>query len=151
MATDYKPRRCRECGEGTMAPLARAGRTMPYRNMLALPVPADLQIPTCDHCGTEWIDGATSSALEEALKRSYGEELSKRLKVALSRLAEVNPASQRKIERLLGLSQGYLSRLANDRGAPSPRVVSALALLAQDPERRLRELEQLWGPEFAAA
>jgi hypothetical protein len=61
--SELKPRRCRECGEGTIRPLAKAGRTMPFRNLAALPVPATLSIPTCDHCGNEWIDLKTARAL----------------------------------------------------------------------------------------
>ena len=45
---------------------------------------------------------------------------------------------------LLGLSQGYLSRLRSGGGNPSPELVSNLALLAQDPKTRLSELERYW-------
>jgi transcriptional regulator with XRE-family HTH domain len=52
--------------------------------------------------------------------------------------------SQRKLELLLGLSQGYLSRLRAGKGAPSPELVSHLALIAHDPKVRLLELERYW-------
>ncbi len=62
--------------------------------------------------------------------------------------------SQRALERLLGVSQGYLSRLRASHGAavPSAALVAALALLANDPGRRLDELQDYWvrhadGPE----
>lgn len=66
-----RPRRCRECGEGLIRPLAREGRVMPYKNGLALPVPADLFIPTCSDCGSEWIDEPTAHALDNALEDAY--------------------------------------------------------------------------------
>lgn len=53
--SEHKPRRCRECGEGTVRPLAKRGRRMAFRNLTGLPVPASLQIPTCDNCGTEYV------------------------------------------------------------------------------------------------
>ena len=53
--------------------------------------------------------------------------------------------SQRRLEKLLGLSQGYLSRLRrSDRAMPSRLLVSALAQLAVDPVRRIQELIEFW-------
>lgn len=49
--------------------------------------------------------------------------------------------SQNELERLLGLSQGYLSRLAAGAGNPSAALVALLTLLANDPSR-IGELEQ---------
>jgi hypothetical protein len=149
--SEFKPRRCRECGEGMIRPLAKAGRRMPYRNMLALHVPATLAIPTCDSCGTEWIDGATAEALDAALEGAYIHELHRRLDAAIERITSMTSIPQRRLEQLLGLSEGYLSRLRTGRGDPSAQVVSALALLAQDPQARVQELDRLWGPEFVTA
>jgi transcriptional regulator with XRE-family HTH domain len=54
---------------------------------------------------------------------------------------------QRRLEELLGLSRGYISKLrAGDRN-PSPELVSDLALIARDPEGRLQELESLWASD----
>jgi transcriptional regulator with XRE-family HTH domain len=50
------------------------------------------------------------------------------------------PRSKRSIERLLGLSQGYLSRLGRGAGNPSPALIALLTLLANDPTR-FAELE----------
>lgn len=145
--SELKPRRCRECGEGMIRPLAKKGRRMPFRNMAALPVPSTLAIPTCDHCKTEWIDRKTAEALDEALQSAYANELHKRLDAALQRILTVSEIPQRRLEQLLGLSVGYLSRLRRRRGDASAQVVSVLALLAQDPKRRLRELDELWGAQ----
>ena len=50
-----------------------------------------------------------------------------------------------RLESLLGLSKGYLSKLrAGDRD-PSPELVSDLALIAHDPDGRIQELERFWG------
>jgi hypothetical protein len=66
--SEFKPRRCHECGEGTIHPLAKEGRRMPFRNMSTLLVPSTLAIPTCNHCGNEYIDQETAEALDEALQ-----------------------------------------------------------------------------------
>jgi transcriptional regulator with XRE-family HTH domain len=55
------------------------------------------------------------------------------------------PQSQRSIERLLGLSQGYLSRLGRGAGNPSPALIALLTLLANDPNR-FAELEPRAAP-----
>lgn len=122
---------------------------MPFRNMAALAVPSTLAIPTCDNCGNEWIDPKTAQALDEALQGAYADELHKRLDTALEQILTLG-IPQRRIEQLLGLSVGYLSRLRGRRGDASAQVVSALALLAGDPKRRVKELDQLWGPEVTA-
>lgn len=125
-------------------PLAKKGRRMPFRNMAALAVPSTLAIPTCDHCGNEWLDPRTAKLLDEALQDAYAKELHKRLDAAVKRILTIARIPQRRLEQLLGLSVGYLSRLRGRRGDASAQVVSALALLAQDPKRRLKELDQLW-------
>jgi len=145
--SEFKPRRCRECGEGMILPLATEGRRMPFRNMTALAVPSTLAIPTCNHCGNEWIDPKTAEAIDEALQAAYADELHKRLVAAVDLILAATDIPQRRLEQLLGLSVGYISRLRSGRGDASAQVVSALALLAQDPKRRLKELDQLWASE----
>ena len=145
--SDFKPRRCRECGEGTVRPVAKAGRKMPYRNMAALTVPSTLTIPTCDHCGNEWIDPRTARAIDETLREAYADELHKRLEAALVAILTAADVSQRRLEELLGLSIGYLSRVRSKRGDTSAQLVSALALIAEDPKQRLRELDHVWHPD----
>ena len=142
--SEFKPRRCRECGEGMIVPLAKEGRRMPFRNMAALAVPSTLAIPTCNYCGNEWINPKTAQAIDEALQGAYADELHKRLVAAIDTILKATEIPQRRLEQLLGLSVGYISRLRAGRGDASAQVVSALALLAQDPKRRLKELDQLW-------
>ena len=145
--SEFKPRRCRACGEGMVRPLAKAGRRMPFKNMAALPVPASLAVPTCDYCGNEWIDPKTAKAIDEALQGAYADELHKRLEAALDAILAAADVSQRRIEQVLGLSPGYLSRVRSRRGDASAQLVSALALIAEDPRRRLKELDHVWQPE----
>lgn len=142
--SEFKPRRCRECGEGTIRPLAKLGRKVPFRNMVALTVPSTLEIPTCDNCGSEWIDPKTAHLLDEALQQAYVEELHNRLEAALVAILQATNVSQRRLEHLLGLSVGYLSRVRSKRGDASAQLVSALALIAEDPKQRLSELDHVW-------
>jgi hypothetical protein len=120
---------------------------MPFRTMAALAVPDSLAIPTCDHCNAEWIDPRTAAAIDKALQVAYAEELHKRLEAAVDSILTATEIPQRRLEHLLGLSAGYLSRLRGRRGDASAQIVSVLALLAHDPKRRLKELDQLWASE----
>ncbi len=76
------------------------------------------------------------------------EELRRSVRSEIDRLTLY--ISQRNLERLVGLSQGYLSRLRTGAGTPSVNLVCTLALLAKDPKGRLSELEQYW-KEFEQA
>lgn len=115
-------------GEAAGFPLAKAGRKTPYRNMSALAVPSTLAIPTCDNCGNEWIDPQTADALDEALETAYAEELHKRLEAALVAILKAD-VTQRRLEQILGLSVGYLSRVRAKRGdASAPRCAARCAV-----------------------
>ena len=140
--------RCAECGEGTVRPLAKAGRKTRHKTM-TLELPSGIEVPTCDRCGAEWYDDTTAREVDDALEGIYRRELRDRVRAAIDILTE--HASQRQMERILGLSHGYLSKLRNGACDPSPELVGNLALLAHDPEKRLRELGEFWGTADDAA
>ena len=126
-------------------PLAIAGRMTPFRNMSAVAVPSSLAIPTCGHCGNQWIDPKTAEALDEALQDAYAEALHQRLEAALATITSAE-VTQRRLEQVLGLSLGYLSRVRAKRGDASAQLVSTLVLIAEDPKRRLSALDRAWQP-----
>ena len=139
---ELKARRCHECGIGDVRPQAASGRVARYKNISKLPIPGDLLIPTCINCGAEWLDEEAARALDAALEVAYRAELQNRAQRAIE--AITLHVSQRKLEHLLGLSQGYLSKLRARSRGPSAELVSQLALIAHNPKDRLRELEQYW-------
>ncbi|OGQ81276.1 MAG: hypothetical protein A2289_04300 [Deltaproteobacteria bacterium RIFOXYA12_FULL_58_15] len=138
-----KPRQCGECGKGKIRKVKKAGRTARYKTMQRIEIPKSFEIPTCDHCGTEWLDQKTASALDKVLEAWYRLELSHRVRESIDKIAQRRP--QRRIEELLGLSHGYLSKLKSGDRDPSPELVSQLALIAREPEKRIKELEEYWG------
>jgi transcriptional regulator with XRE-family HTH domain len=125
-----------------MRPRTRPGRTIRYRNLPALAIPDDFPILTCSRCRFEQLNEKTRAALAPILHEEYRNALRVRIRRAIDTLSHY--ISQRRLEKLLGLSQGYLSRLRAGAGSPSPELVSNLALLAQDPKVRLSELERYW-------
>ncbi len=122
--------RCVRCA-GTVTLRQAPGRTYSYRIFPALTVPASVQIPTCRRCAATYVDEQTAAALLPVLEAEYKRELSHRARQSLAELAP--RLSQRSLERMLGLAQGYLSRIARGHGTPSAQLVILLALLAQDP------------------
>lgn len=67
---------------------------------------------------------------------------------ALRRLADVHSCTFYSLEQALGLSQGYLSRIASPvaeekRHRPSPLLTVALHTLAERPEL-LAQIDRLW-------
>ena len=136
------PKKCLYCGGKTVRPRRRPGRTIEYKTIAALPLPADLMIPTCSRCRAEYLDAEAAQRLEGVLSALYLAELRRRAGEAIKALRQ--HISQRRLELRLGLSQGYLSRLLTDAGNPSPALVLLLAQLAQDPASRLSEVERFW-------
>lgn len=132
---------CPECG-GTVRPTKGPGRYARHYTM-RFEIPHDLATPKCDECGEEWVDKATAEKVDKALSKLYRAELQRRAKAAIETLME--HAKQQDAETFLGLSQGYVSHLRAGRKTPSPDLVALLALLAADPRRRLREVEDFWG------
>lgn len=136
------PKKCLHCGGNTVRLRTRPGRTIHYKTIAALPLPPDLAIPTCSRCKAEYLDAETAQRLDDILPDLYLAELRRLAYEAIKTLR--GHISQRKLELLLGLSQGYLSRLLTDAGRPSPALVLLLAQLAQDPPSRLSAVERFW-------
>ena len=133
-----KAQRCPCCGYASLRPFARAGRVLRYRNT-ALTLPSDLRLPACRRCKYEpLVPGALPPELLESLYRA---DLRHRVAIAIARVQ--SHRSQRRIELLVHLSQGYLSRLRAGDGVPGAPLVSLLALLAAHPQL-IGELEDYW-------
>jgi hypothetical protein len=115
---------------------------MPYRTIPDLAVPEELAIPTCNRCGEEWLDAVASARVEEALRRAYQAELWRKVEDSLRRLADAG-MTQQELERILGLSVGYISKLKGGKET-SPQLVATLMLLASEPQARMAELRGLW-------
>ena len=142
-------RRCRECGVGMIRPATGKGRRAQYKN-LELEVPEDLAIPTCDHCGARWFDRSSGASFDSAMEKAFVKALTERVRALIAQVAARAP--MRKVESLLGLSEGYLSKVKQGRSQASAHLVSTLGLLAStDVNRGLDSLEKLWTQRPGAA
>lgn len=121
------PLECPVCG-GTVELRASEPGARAYRNIERLMVPS-VELPICSKCGEEWLDKGATERLNEALEDAYAKALQERAEWALGRLEHA--ISQRELERLLGLSVGYLSKLKAGKRT-SGSLTAALLLLAND-------------------
>lgn len=119
---------CVRCG-GRVKPLQREGRTTRYQAVAALIIPSDFPIPTCTSCRAEYLDPALSGRLARVLQPIYQSVLQSAAAALIEQICKSIP--QRRLELILGLSQGYLSRLKARAGRPSSALVALLFLLAQ--------------------
>jgi hypothetical protein len=126
-----------------MRPNRDAGRRWRFRTIPDLELPADIGIPTCTHCGEQLIDGPTDEAISLGLRRAFRVAVLEKAKRAIETLRETFGHRQRTIERALGLSHGYLSKIVAGEREPSPTLTATLLLLAND-AGRLEELRGLW-------
>ena len=121
--------KCLKCGAKAVQPRRRPGRTMRYRNIGALPLPANFPVPTCGRCAAEYLSPATCDHLAPLLLSSYQAALrSAAAKLVTAATANI---SQRRLEAVLGISQGYLSGIKSGKRQPSSAFVALLYLVAQ--------------------
>ena len=150
MGTQEHMKRCLRCNSVSVRPRKGVGRTRPYRVLATLPIPDDFEIPTCQHCGAEYSDASMERALDQVLAAVYLDSLQTLAKESIRKLTERDAEtkrrfiSQRQLELVLGLSQGYLSRLLSGHGKPSTPLVLLLGLLSLSPERNRREVRRFW-------
>lgn len=142
------PRRCPACGAaGALKSTARKGRTAVFRGV-TVELPSSLRLTECAACHELLLDDDESDAYSQAVDAAYDTELTRRAQGALAKLEGVT--SQRRLEQLLHLSHGYLSKVKSEAKAPSATLVGQLALLAADPSKRIAELEKFWSVDGAA-
>jgi len=133
------PKRCGNCG-GSVVPQPSTHIEM-YKGV-PLTLPDDLLIPTCTKCGEQFINHTIAKRMTEVLEQGHQEVLYDRFIDALDRLRDY--VSLAAIERLLGYSQGYLSKLKQERRNLTKSTVLQLMQLAVDPRKRLDELNDFF-------
>lgn len=131
---------CRHCGFA-LKRLPGLGRYIQYRQLANLAVPPRMELPTCVRCRRPDPQAADDPAVRAELARQYRHELQRLAGIVLERAA--CSTSMRRIEGLIGVSQGYLSRLRHGQGTPGEALLVLLHLLGQHPEL-LAEVEGFW-------
>ncbi len=131
---------CPSCALGELVMKAGAGRRMRYRHIPDLEIPAEVELPTCPACEQRWLDGEAMRRLEAALEDAYRTELVRKAEQAIETLRQ--HIAQRELERLLGVSAGWLSKVKKGKETSAP-MAALLMLLAEQPHR-VESLRRLW-------
>jgi len=148
MRTKMETRPCPSCERGTLMNRGGKGRCFPHRIFRELELPEDVELPTCDHCEKIIFNPKVAAAFDEGLSRAYQAQLSQIIAESLSALTP-GFMTQQDLERSLGLSRGYISKLKGGKES-SPVIAGLLGLLSVDPQARLKELEELWAGKRTA-
>lgn len=136
-------RRCVACGQGVLERRARSGRVDVYKGM-ELPLPADLPLVECVACGERYVTAADAERIDRALSEAYTRQVRTRIEQDIETLRR-HDVSLASVERALGLSEGYLSKIRKSV-EPSFQVVALLALVAADPRGTLQRIGSLRAP-----
>lgn len=138
---NFKERKCPSCGQGNVKNKMEAGRTMPYKDLPDVPVPDDLKLPTCNHCNDMMIRGDLLDELDTALEKAYLKLKAKRVKQSLEAIKKkTKHISQAELERLIGLSPGYLSKLTRGIKPSSKMLDRFLFMIENDPSKSINLL-----------
>ena len=131
---------CYFCGEGTIAPRNLRGSVLQYRDEREIPVEGDVLVPTCDACGESLMDDEVSAALDAVLEPTYRRLRGERLRNELGRALSALRITQADLERLLGLSPGYVSKLIKGKRVAETSLYRFVHLLNANPQFGLRAL-----------
>ena len=132
------PKTCPHCGGDVR--LAPNSRVEHYKG-LALMIPG-VAVPTCEQCDEQFISPQVADEMQAALEKAHQQALYREFKLAMERLGAFRPPAA--IARMLGYSLGYFSKLSRRERNLSTPLVAFVKYLAQDPERRLDELSQMF-------
>jgi hypothetical protein len=130
---------CYTCEKGTVRVTNLRGRPFDYRDEIGLIFDADLEAPVCDHCGELYLSGALTQQFSDTLEQL---RLARKREVAQHFVRTVEtryPLVPRSLwEDTLGISHGYLSRLASGARVPETSLAILLEGFAKEPETALR-------------
>jgi transcriptional regulator with XRE-family HTH domain len=131
---------CYFCGEGTIALRNLRGSVLQYRDEREIPVEGDVFVPTCDACGESLLDDDTSKALDAVLEPAYRRLRADRVRDELAQVLSALEITQGDLERLLGLSPGYVSKLLKGKRVAETTLYRFVHLLNANPKFGLRAL-----------
>ncbi|MBL9044756.1 MAG: hypothetical protein JNM83_24305 [Myxococcales bacterium] len=135
-------RKCPRCRRAAVRERGETGRTMAYRVFADLALPDDVPITTCVECSATYFDAATIAALGPTLTNQYNKRLLGLARAALRQIKQ--HLSHRRLELLMGVSQGYLSRVKTKPVFVSAPLVALLMLIAESPAAHLAALRRCW-------
>lgn len=133
---------CQECEEGFLKPRTGSGRTFELRRGLALELPEDLEIATCDNpeCGEMAFDDAMLAHVSEQLQPKLAQLQAEHIAMLTDTLQKQTGCSLREIELACGVTPTYLSHVRRGGKDASEVLVGLLEAFAIYPDEFKRRL-----------
>lgn len=131
---------CVSCRSGSVTLRRGLGRSFTYRRGFVLEIPEDIEVPTCEHCGAEYIDAALRDVIKARLKDTHDQSQHKHMSFLISVIQERTGASYREIEKACGLTPTYLSHVLSGRREASEQLIALLEAYAVCPSEVGRRL-----------
>lgn len=134
---------CFECGVGTLALRDIKGQVRRYRDLARVTILESCIVPACDRCSEMLLDGRQTQRFDAVMQPSYLAERRRQMQSAVEQFTARRSTTQGVAEKLLGLSQGYLSKLIHGDREPDVQTFrhvrglpeltdAAVTLLAED-------------------
>jgi DNA-binding transcriptional regulator YiaG len=136
-------RSCFTCGEGTIALRNARGLIIPYRDEREVPIDGDVEVHLCDRCGEMMLDEDAALRLDAAQEPAYRRIRVRRAAEAVQGICVALDITQRELERLIGVSDGYVSKLLHGRRVPDATTLRLLHLVRADPQAAVRRIAEI--------
>lgn len=123
---------CKSCCEGEYVEQNLRGKKRPYREKKQVEIQVDIKLPVCQNCGNIKLDKKGRQKLDRALEQAYEQERKQRQTKIIEKL-EALDIPQAKVERILGLSRGYLSKVKRQKRVIKTSLLKQLEAMAARP------------------
>lgn len=136
-------RTCFTCGEGTIALRNARGLRVPYKDEREVPIEVDVEVHLCDRCGEMLLDEDAALRLDAVQESTYRRLRVRRAAEAVEGICAALDVTQRELERLIGVSDGYVSKLLHGRRVPDATTLRLLHLIHADPHAAVRRIAEI--------
>lgn len=133
---------CYACETGTVRQTNLRERAFDYRDEVDLIFDEDVELPVCDACGEMSLNAAATKRLNVVLERLRAARKRSAVEAFIDTIGREYPTIPRAAwEQALGLSPGYLSRLASGNRLADTPLEILLAGFAKDPSAVIELIE----------
>ena len=130
--------RCSSCG-GRVTPRSGTGRFRSFRWGISLPIPDDVEIPTCERCGELYVSAEQAPELERRMQAVFKTWAADHVAKIIKVLALRHSVNQRQIARICDITPSHLSHILGAQKPPSItliRLLEAFVACASEFERQ---------------
>lgn len=131
--SDNDRKQCPICGTGHIEDTNLKGTTARYKDEPELRISEDVFVPQCDACGEVFLKQEYTQEYDHVLAKSYRAKRLVDQKREIQQALDTLNTTQAHLETLLGVSQGYVSKLLSGEKVSSAITVRFLHVLGSVP------------------